>query len=379
MKYQSFRFFLRSFIIGLAAIFVATNAYSVDSASKAKQKKFDQKITTSKQQDPQSSNAPPVSFRSVSKVAEIGGGLDLKDFSISKNGKTVFAYAYGGKSIVWEPTKSDGFQISQCGRVIRDRDLCIKSESEGLTVVRAASGEQAYELSKDSNDEIIVSPASSYIAVSSPVEGIVLIDSSNGTQITHVKSSWGFKQVTFSENEAILAANDSERIAVYDLKIRKEITVKVVDVTSFAISKTGRLVWTTSGFASPQVIFLNGKLASGSFPDQFLWDYESSVFGGFMDGDSKVVMRTILGKVGVWDWKLNKFLEIPTKAESVAVAESIILTVTEEGVMSLWDSGANKLFTFDGSMMRGLMTSDGAQIVTLSKEGSLMLWDVHKN
>jgi len=210
------------------------------------------------------------------------------------------------------------------------------------------------------------------------VGGIVLIESSNGAQIARVKSSWGFKQVIFSENEAVVAANDSERIAVYDLKARKEITVKVVDGISIAISKTGRLVWVTSGYASPQVIFLNGKLASRSFPDQFLLGFERSVFGGFMDGDSKVVMRTILDKVGIWDWKLNTFSEIPTKAESVAVAESIILTVTAEGVMSLWDSGANKLFTFDGSMKRGLMTPDGARIITLSKEGSLTL-DVQKN
>jgi len=98
-----------------------------------------------------------------------------------------------------------------------------------------------------------------------------------------------------------------------------------------------------------------------------------------MEADSKVVMKTSLGKVGVWDWKLNKFVEIPTKAENVIVAENTILTVTEDGVMSLWDSGANKLFTFDGAMKLGVMTSDGTHIVVLSKAGSLSLWDVHYN
>jgi WD40 repeat protein len=379
MKFPSFRFSLRSFIIVAAAVFASTNAYSVDSASKAKQKKSDQKVTTPKQEDPQSLALPLVSFQSISKVAEVGGGLDLKDFTISKDGTTVYAYAYGEKSIVWAPTKSEGLQISQCGRLIRDRDLCIKSGSDGLTVVKVPNGEQVYKLSQDDIDEIVVSPASTYIAVSSAVGGIALFDTYMGTQISRLKTEAGFTRVLFSENEAIVAVNDSTRIAVYDLKGRKEVSVKVVDVTSFAISKMGNLVWATSGFANPQVVFLNSKVASRKFPDQFLSDYEICAFGGFMEADSKVVMKTSLGKVGVWDWKLNKFVEIPTKAENVIVAENTILTVTEDGVMSLWDSGANKLFTFDGAMKLGVMTSDGTHIVVLSKAGSLSLWDVHYN
>jgi WD40 repeat protein len=379
MKPQSFRFSLRSFAICLAAVFAATNASSGSSDAKAKQQKPNQKATTSKQQDPQNYNAQqaPISFQSVSKVAEIGGALDVKDVSISEDGKKVFAYVYGGKSIVWEPTKSDGFQIVQCGRVIADLDLCVESKSKGLTVVKASTGDELYKLSADSNDDAIVSPAGTYIAVSSPVDGIVLFDRSNGTQIARLKSTWGFKEVHFSANEALLAANDAAHFAVYDLKRRKEIAVDVTDVNSFAISKTSALLWTTSRFANPQVLTSAGKPVSPKFPDQFLWDYEGSVFGGFMDNESKVVMRTLLGKVGVWDWKSNKFVEIPTKAESIAVAENLVLTVTEQGVTELWDRSAKKLFTFDGSTKLGVMTPDGAHVVTLSKAGSLILWDVH--
>jgi WD40 repeat protein len=173
--------------------------------------------------------------------------------------------------------------------------------------------------------------------------------------------------------------NDSTRIAVYDLKSRKGISVNISDVSSFAVSKNGNLVWATSGFADPQVVFLNSKVASRKFPNQFLSDYESCAFGGFMEGDTKIVMKTSLGKAGVWDWKSGKFVEIPTKAEKAVVAENIILTVTEDGIMSLWDSGANKLFTFEGPMKSAVMTSDGGHMVVLSKAGALSLWDIHYN
>jgi hypothetical protein len=228
------------FVICLVAAFAVTIASSGSSEATAKDQKADQKITAPKQQSAQHDNPQQasISFQSVSKVAEIGGVRDLKNVSISEDGKRVVAYLYGAKSIVWEPGKSDGFQIVQCGRVIIDRDMCVKHQSEGLAVVKVSTGSELYQLSTNRNDDVIVSPAGTYIAVSSAVDGIVLFDCSKGTKIGRLESKWGFKEVRFSADETLLAANDPAHFAVYDLKRRRETAIDVTDVNSFAISKT---------------------------------------------------------------------------------------------------------------------------------------------
>jgi WD40 repeat protein len=342
-----------------------------------------QKTTTPKQQSGKSDEADHAReattlFQSVQRVGEIGGGLDVIDVRFSNDGHKSFASRNDGQSIIWD-IKSDSFQIVQCGRVIGDGNLCVKSGfgSDGVKVIETSTGKELYSLSDDSNDDVVVSPSGSYIAVVTVTDGIMLFDSKNGTRIARIASAWGFDKVLFSQDESVLAANDRLHFVVYDLKRRKEITIDINDIDSFAISKKGALVWTASHFADPQVFTATGKPISRKFPNDFSLRYASSVFGGFMDADTKVVMRTILGNVGVWDWKLSKIVEIPTKAENLAVAENGVLTVTKEGVTELWDRSIKKVFTFDGSMRLGKMSADGTHVFTVTREGSLTLWDVH--
>lgn len=278
--------------------------------------------------------------------------------------------------MVWEPADPTGFLVFECGRVIIGGESCVRSNSDGLMVVSASTNDELYKISADNNDLVIVSSAGKYLAVSSPTEGVALFDSVRRIQIARLRSTWGFDQVHFSVNEKVLAANDPIHFAVYDIDRRKEISAHVTDVHAFAISRLGDLLWTASGFASPQVLTIAAKNISSHFPDQFSSDYESSVFGEFMDRDSKVVMRTSLGKVGVWDWRANKLVEIPTKAKDIAVAESLILTVTEQGVAELWDRDARKMFTFDAPVKRAVITPDGDHVITLSEVGSLIMWDI---
>ena len=314
------------------------------------------------------------SVQPVTRVAEIRGvARDVIDIRFSNDGKKIFARRDDGTSIIWEPSKSDGFQNVRCSTVIGDGDRCV-SESDDVKVFELSTGKALYSL--NTSGDVFVSPIGSYIAVATATDGIVLFDGRQGSRIANLASKWGFENVLFSENETVLAGSGAADFVVYDLKRRKVTKIDVTDVRSFAISKNGSLLWAASGFAEPQVLAATGKRASRNFPDGFSDRYSDSVFGRFMDADSKVVMRTILGKVGVWDWKSNAFAEIPTVAEKLATSEKGILTVTPARVMELWDRNIRKVVTFDGRMRLGAMTPDGTHISTVSFDGSLALWDV---
>jgi WD40 repeat protein len=215
-----------------------------------------------------------------------------------------------------------------------------------------------------------------YLAVEDATEGIDLFDSKSGTRIARLASSWGFKNVTFSQDESLLAASDAAQFVVYDLKRKKARKIDVTSVDSLALSSKGNFLWAASYYAAPQVLTTEGKRISRKFPEEFSSRYEHSVFGSFMDSDSKVVMKTALGDVGVWDWKSNKVIELPAKAERLSVAEAGLLTITEGGVAELWDRNLKKVFTFEGLMNRAIMTFDGTRVVTVTRDGTLTLWEV---
>jgi hypothetical protein len=58
------------------------------------------------------------------------------------------------------------------------------------------------------------------------------------------------------------------------------------------------------------------------------------------------------------------------------VVEAGFLTDNEEGAMELWDSSGNKMHTFDVPMSFCAISTDATRIVTVSREGSIALWEV---
>ena len=101
-----------------------------------------------------------------------------------------------------------------------------------------------------------------------------------------------------------------------------------------------KFIWIASEFADPQVFTGEGNLVSPQFPAAFSSQYADSEFGDFMESDCKIVMKSILGDVGIWNWKSDEFVEVPDKSRSYCSSGERIVDHHKGGCNQLMGSAS---------------------------------------